>query len=81
MIHATRGHRLPEETGGTRRPARDGRGGRGPPPTARAWTRGELGSLEDFLREAKQLINLQGFDVAVRMAAEALRLDDRLPDA
>ena len=41
----------------------------------------ELGSLEDFLREAKRLINLQGFDAAGRMVAEALKIDERSPDA
>ncbi len=41
----------------------------------------ELGSLEDFLREAKRLINLQGFDLAARMVAEALQIDERSPDA
>ena len=41
----------------------------------------ELGSLEDFLREAKRLINLQSFDLAKSMVAEALRIDDRSPDA
>ena len=41
----------------------------------------ELGSLEDFLREAKRLVNLQGFDMAGRMVAEALRIDERSPDA
>ena len=41
----------------------------------------ELGSLEDFLREAKRLINLQSFDLAKSMVAEALRIDERSPDA
>ncbi len=41
----------------------------------------ELGSLEDFLREAKRLINLQDFVLAGRMVAEALRIDERSPDA
>ena len=41
----------------------------------------ELGSLEDFLREAKRLINLQGFELAGRMVAEALRINERSPEA
>ncbi len=41
----------------------------------------ELGSLEDFLREAKRLINLQNFEAAGRMVAEALKIDDQSPDA
>ena len=41
----------------------------------------ELGSLEDFLREAKRLINLQGFELAERTVTEALKIDDRSPDA
>ena len=41
----------------------------------------ELGSLEDFLREAKRLINLQDFALAGRMVAEALKIDERSPDA
>ena len=41
----------------------------------------ELGSLEDFLREAKRLINLQSFELAGRMVAEALKIDERSPDA
>ena len=41
----------------------------------------ELGSLEDFLREAKRLINLQDFVLAGRMVAEALRIDEQSPDA
>ena len=41
----------------------------------------ELGSLEDFLREAKRLINLQGFGMAARMVAEALKIDDDSPEA
>jgi DNA-binding response OmpR family regulator len=41
----------------------------------------EPGSLEDLLREAKRLINLQGFEMAGRMVAEAIRLDDQSPDA
>ena len=41
----------------------------------------ELGSLEDFLREAKRLINLQGFGMAERMVNEALRIDEKSPDA
>ena len=41
----------------------------------------ELGSLEDFLREAKRLINLQSFDLAKSMVVEALRIDDHSPDA
>ena len=41
----------------------------------------ELGSLEDFLRETKRMINLQNFDLAERMVAEALRFDDHSPDA
>ena len=41
----------------------------------------ELGSLEDFLREAKRLINLQGFEMAERMVNEALCIDEKSPDA
>ena len=41
----------------------------------------ELGSLEDFLREAKRLINLQDFGLAKRMVAEALRVDERSVEA
>ena len=41
----------------------------------------ELGSTADFLREAKRLINLQNFELAGRMVAEALRFDERSPDA
>ena len=41
----------------------------------------ELGSQEDFLREAKRLVNLQDFQAAARMVAEALRIDDRSPEA
>ena len=40
----------------------------------------ELGSLEDFLREAKRLINLQNFALAGRMVTEALRFYDDSPD-
>ena len=47
------------------------------PPAGRV----ELGSTEDFLREAKRLINLQGFAAAGRLVAEALRFDERSPDA
>ena len=39
------------------------------------------GSFEDCLREAKRLINLQDFDLAAEKIAEALRLDDKSPDA
>ena len=41
----------------------------------------ELGSLEDFLREGKRLVNLQSFAMAERMVAEALRIDERSPEA
>ena len=41
----------------------------------------ELGSTTDFLREAKRLINLQNFDLAGRMVAEALNFDAQSPDA
>ena len=41
----------------------------------------ELGSTADFLREAKRLINLQSFALAGRMVSEALRFDERSPDA
>ncbi len=41
----------------------------------------ELGSLEDFLREAKRLVNMQDFELAKHMVAEALQIDDRSPDA
>ena len=41
----------------------------------------EPGSLEDFLREAKRLINLQGFGMAGHMVEEALRIGDRSPEA
>ena len=40
----------------------------------------ELGSTEDFLREAKRLINLQSFELAGRMVAEALSFDERSAD-
>ena len=40
----------------------------------------ELGSLEDFLRESKRLINLQNFALASRMVTEALRFYDDSPD-
>ncbi len=39
------------------------------------------GSFEDCLREAKRLINLQAFDPAAEKITEALRLDDKSPDA
>lgn len=39
------------------------------------------GSLEDCLREAKRLINLQRFDAAVEKVSAALKLDDQSPDA
>lgn len=52
--------------------------GRHRPPTTRPV---ELGSLEDFLREAKRLVNMQSFELAGRMVNEALRLDERSPDA
>ena len=39
------------------------------------------GSFEDCLREAKRLINLQEFDPAAEKITEALRLDDKSPDA
>ncbi len=39
------------------------------------------GSFADCLREGKRLINLQNFDVAADMITEALRLDDKSPDA
>ena len=41
----------------------------------------ELGSLEDFLREAKRLINLQDFEVAGRKVSEALQVNAESPDA
>ena len=41
----------------------------------------ELGSLEDFLREAKRLINLQSFDLAGHMVTQALRFYENSPDA
>ena len=41
----------------------------------------ELGSLEDFLREAKRLINLQSFSLAGHMVTEALRFYGNSPDA
>ena len=41
----------------------------------------ELGSLEDFLREAKRLINLQSFELAGHMVTEALRFYENSPDA
>ena len=40
----------------------------------------ELGSLEDFLRETKRLINLQSFVLAGRMVSEALRFYEQSPD-
>ena len=36
---------------------------------------------EDCVREAKRLINLQQFDAAAEKITEALRLDDRSPEA
>lgn len=39
-----------------------------------------LGSLDDFLRETKRLINLQSFDLANGMIGEALRFYDQSPD-
>ena len=39
------------------------------------------GSFEDCLTEAKRLINLQSFDAAAEKITEALRLDDRSPEA
>ena len=39
------------------------------------------GGLEDRLREAKRLINLQRFDAAAGEVAAALGLDDRSPEA
>ena len=41
----------------------------------------EFGSTEDFLREAKRLINLQGFEMAGRMISEALSFDEHSPEA
>ncbi len=39
------------------------------------------GSFEDCLREAKRLVNLQAFDPAAEKITEALRLDDKSPEA
>lgn len=39
------------------------------------------GSFADCLREGKRLINLQSFDAAAEKIAEALRLDDKSPEA
>ena len=39
------------------------------------------GSFEDCLREGKRLINLQDFDAAAGKITEALRIDDKSPDA
>ena len=38
------------------------------------------GSLEDYLREGKRLINLQQFDAAAEKVSAALKLDDRSPE-
>lgn len=39
------------------------------------------GSFNDRLREAKRLVNLQSLEAASEQVTEALRLDDRSPDA
>lgn len=39
------------------------------------------GSFADCLREAKRLVNLQSFDAAAEKITEALRLDDKSPEA
>ncbi len=39
------------------------------------------GSFADCLREAKRLVNLQSFDAAAEKIAEALRLDEKSPEA
>ncbi len=41
----------------------------------------EPDSLQDLVREAKRLINLQHFDLAGRKVTEALKIDEELPDA
>ncbi len=41
----------------------------------------EQDSLQDLLREAKRLINLQHFDLAGRKVSEALQIDEESPDA